>query len=120
MTRIDFPFAVDGRGRTAHAGPAEHVRDLLEQLLLTSPGERVNRPTLGAGLMRLVHEPTAGEMAAATGLLVQGAVQTWLSDVVEVHAVDVSSRDGTFEVAVRYRTRPDGETRTDVFRRPVR
>jgi hypothetical protein len=117
---IDFPFAIDGRGRTAEADPAEHVRDLLEQLLLTAPGERVNRPSLGSGLMHLVLEPSSQELAAATELLVQGAIQNWLGDLVEVEGVDVSSSDGLFEVTVRYRTRPDGESRTDVFRRPGR
>lgn len=116
---VDFPFAIDGRGRTAETDAGDHVRDLLEQLLLTSPGERVNRPTLGSGLMQLVLEPSSDELAAATELLVQGAIQTWLGQVVEVEAIDVASVDGLFEVVVRYRLRPDGESRTEVFRRPV-
>ncbi len=120
MSDIDFPFAIDGRGRTAQVDPVGHVRDLLEQLLLTAPGERVNRPTLGAGLMQLVLEPSSEELASATELLVQGAVQTWLGDVIEVEAIDVSSTDGLFEVTVRYRLRSGGETRTDVFRGPAR
>ena len=51
---IDFPFRVDGRGRTARSDGDEHVRDLIEQVLFTAPGERVNRPTFGTGLMQLV------------------------------------------------------------------
>jgi Bacteriophage baseplate protein W len=119
LTQIDFPFAIDGRGRTAHATAPDHIRDLLEQLLLTAPGERVNRPSLGAGLMELVHEPASEELAAATELLVQGAIQTWLGDLIEVGSADVSSNDGLFEVTVRYRVRSDGEERTEVFRRPT-
>jgi uncharacterized protein len=121
MSRVDrhiaFPFRVDGRGRTAEVNGFEHVRDLLEQLLLVSPGERVNRPTLGAGLMQLVHEPGSEELAAATELLVQGTIQTWLGELVELEAVEVSTREGGVDIAVRYRLRATGERRTDVVRR---
>lgn len=120
MTEIAFPFGLDGRGRTAASDARTHVRELLEQLLLTAPGERVNRPTLGAGLMALVHEPGSEELAAGTELLVQGAIQTWLGELIEVETVDVSSADGLLELSIRYRTRPGGELQSEVFKRPLR
>ena len=49
--QIDFPYHFDGRDRTATVTEAEHVRDLIEQILFTSPGERVNRPEFGAGIL---------------------------------------------------------------------
>ena len=63
---IDFPFHVDGRGRTAATDYADHVRDMIEQLLFTRPGERVNRPDFGCGLLDLrvrAEQPGAGRGA---------------------------------------------------------
>jgi hypothetical protein len=119
MTELRFPYALDGRGRTADRDAAGHVRDLVEQLLFTAPGERVNRPTLGAGLMQLVHEPASQDMAAATQMLVQGALQQWLGTLIEVGDVTVRSDESLFEVTVAYRLRLTGEPRSDVFTRPA-
>jgi uncharacterized protein len=116
---LDYPFHVGGGGRTASTDDDDHVRDLVEQVLFTAPGERVNRPSFGSGILRLVFEPAGAEVAAATQFLVQSALQQWLSDVVEVQAVQVDSQDSTLVVAVRYRPRTSAETRTAVFVRPV-
>jgi uncharacterized protein len=83
---IDFPFQIDGRGRTSIAGD-HHIRDLIEQLLFTSPGERVNRPTLGSGLLQMVFAPSSDELAAATQFLLQGTLQQWLGDLIQAVAV---------------------------------
>ena len=73
-----FPFAFDSRGRTGDATEEEHIRQLIEQLLFTSPGERVNRPTFGSGLLQLLFAPNSPELGAATQMLVQSALQQWL------------------------------------------
>jgi phage baseplate assembly protein W len=119
VTEIAFPFHVGDRGRTAHVPEADHVRQLVEQLVFTAPGERVMRPTLGSGLMHLVHEPARGELAAATQMLVQGALQQWLGDVVEVQSVEVAADGPLVRVTVRYRVRRTDETRIDVFAQEV-
>ena len=53
---IAYPFHVDGRGRSAPADANEHIRQMIEQVLFTAPGERVNRPEFGTGLLQLEHE----------------------------------------------------------------
>lgn len=116
MTHIGFPFRIDGRGRTTATSDADYVRELVEQLVFTAQGERVNRPTLGSGVMALVHEPAHADLATATQLLVQGALQQWLGDVLEVGTVDVTSGDGALMVTVRYRLRRTGEVRVESFR----
>jgi phage baseplate assembly protein W len=116
MTHIAFPFRIDGRGRTTATTDVAYVRELVEQLVFTAAGERVNRPTLGSGLLALVHEPARADLATATQLLVQGALQQWLGDVLEVGGVDVTSGDGALVVTVRYRLRRTGEVRVDTFR----
>jgi phage baseplate assembly protein W len=101
---IGFPFRLDSRGATATADDEQYARALIEQVLFTSPGERVNRPDFGSGLRRLVFEPVGGELGTATRALVQAALQQWLAGVVEVVAVDVTSADGGLTVTVSYRT----------------
>jgi len=118
VTHIDFPFHVDHRGRTAAATDEAYVRDLVEQVLFTTPGERVNRPTFGSGVGQLVFEPNSDELATATEFLVHSALQQWLAGVVEVQAVEVTTDDSRLRVAVRYRTRRAGATQTVVFTRP--
>lgn len=116
---IDFPYRVDGRGRTGETDDEGYVRDLIEQVLFTAPGERVNRPTFGTGLNQLVFAPNSDELATATQFLVQGALQQWLGDVVDIIAVDVHARDATLEVIVKYRRKPSGEPRTATFSQKV-
>jgi uncharacterized protein len=100
--QIDYPFHFDGRGRTAQTGDEEHIRDLIEQVLFTSPGERVNRPTFGSGVMQLLFAPNSDALASATQLTVQGALQQWLGELILVESVDVESDDAILRVHVRY------------------
>ena len=109
--QVDYPYSVDPRGRTAATGEDEHVRDLVEQVLFTAPGERVNRPGFGSGLLQLVFAPLSDELASATQFLVQGALQQWLGDVIEVEAVEVEGEDSTLGVRVVYTVRRTGERR---------
>lgn len=114
---LDYPYRVDGRGRTATTGDDEHVRDLIEQVLFTSPGERVNRPTFGSGLMQLVFAPNGDALAAATQLTVQGALQAWLAEWVQVEEVRVENDEAVLRVTVRYVVRRSGQRRVDRFER---
>lgn len=99
---IDYPFHIDRRGRSATTTDEEHIRDLIEQVLFTNPGERVNRPTFGSGLMQLVFAPNNEALAAATQIAVQGALQQWLGDLIQVEAVEAVSEDSTLRVHVEY------------------
>jgi phage baseplate assembly protein W len=99
---IGFPFQIDGSRRTATTGDDAHVRDLIEQLLFTAPGERVNRPALGSGLPQMVFSPNSPESAAAVQFLVQGALQQYLAGVIQVSAVQVEAVDSTLRVQVDY------------------
>lgn len=114
---VDFPFRFDGRGRTATTTDEDHIRDLIEQVLFTAPGERVNRPTFGSGLMQLVFAPNSDELAAATQFLVQGALQQWLGDVIQVESVQVESQDATLRVTVQYMIRRNQQRQVAEFSR---
>ncbi|MCY7359964.1 MAG: GPW/gp25 family protein [Rudanella sp.] len=117
MMQIDFPYQFDERGRTAETGPDNHIRDLIEQVLFTTPGERVNRPTFGSGLMQLVFQPNSDELAATVQFLVQGALQQWLGDLIEVNGVQVTSQESTVAVVIVYTIRRTQERQTAQFSR---
>lgn len=82
-----------------------HIRDMIEQVLFTAPGERVNRPDLGSGLLQLVFEPNSDELAITTQFMVQAALQQWLGDIIEVNNVTVSNEDSSLSVTVAYTIR---------------
>lgn len=103
--QVDYPYHFDSRGRTAETTEDEHVRDLIEQVLFTTPGERVNRPTFGSGVLQLIFAPNGQALAGATQMNVQGALQQWLGDVIQVEAVDVQSDDSTLAVLIQYTIR---------------
>ena len=105
MAQIDYPFHFDSRGRTAQTSEEEHIRDLIEQVLFTSPGERVNRPTFGSGILQLLFAPNSDALAAATQFTVQAALQQWLGDLIQVESVEVESEDSTLRVLVQYTVR---------------
>lgn len=102
---VDYPFHFDSRGRTAETDYAEHIRDLVELVLFTSPGERVNRPDFGSGLRQMVFAPASDELAAASQLLVQGALQEWLGNLIQVDEVSVVAADASLRVKVAYTIR---------------
>ena len=102
---ISYPFRIDGRGRVADTAWNDHIRHLIEQLLFTAPGERVNRPTFGTGLMQLVFAPNSKELATATEFMVRGALQQWLGELIQLEGLEVSSEDSTIHVTVQYTVR---------------
>ena len=102
MNQIDYPFSFDGSGRTAQTDNSGYIRDLIEQVLLTAPGERVMRPSFGSGVLQLVFAAASPEVAATTQFLIQGALQQWLSDVITVDAVDVEVQDSALLITIQY------------------
>ena len=116
---IDYPFHIDSKGRTAGTDYADHIRDMVEQLLFTVPGERVNRPDFGSGLLQMVFEPNSQEVAATLQYLVQSNLQQYLGDLIQLEAVDVQSQNAVLSVTVRYVIRRTQERRTEQFTREV-
>jgi phage baseplate assembly protein W len=116
---IDFPFHVEGRGRTAATDDADHIRDMIEQLLFTNPGERVNRPDFGSGLLQMVFEPNSTELAAALQFTLQASLQQVLGNVIQLQAVKVDTVDSTLQVTVQYVVRTDQQVQTAQFSREI-
>lgn len=112
LPRQDFayPFRVDSASQqTAQATYPDHVEQMVRQLLLTSPGERVDLPQFGCGLRALVFAPISDALAAAVQLRVLQAVNLWLAGIVTATDVSVLTSDdnaalepGTLQVTVSY------------------
>lgn len=115
MTQIDYPLRFDDHGHTAETDRDDHIRDMIEQILFTSPGERVNRPDFGCGIQRQVFAPNSDALVAATQLMVQGALQQWMGDLIEVEGVDVQNDDSSLVVLVQYTVRLTQQRRIDQF-----
>lgn len=113
-TDIRFPFGFDEAGRTACSAYAAHVGEMIRQLLLTDPGERVHRPGLGGGLNQQVFEPNSPERAVGLELALSAAIDTWLGDVVELRRLAVQSREAVLLVELEYAIRATGEQVNDV------
>jgi uncharacterized protein len=120
MDNVDFPYRVDGRGRTAQPESDDaHIRDLVEQVLFTVPGERVNRPDFGCGLLQLVFEPNSVELAATLQALVQGSLQQWLGSLIRVNEVIADASDATLRVRVSYTVLASQQSRSATFTHKV-
>jgi phage baseplate assembly protein W len=118
MDTLDHPYHFDSQGRTATTGALDHIRDLIEQVLFTSPGERVMRPDFGAGLLQLVFEPNSAAIAGTAQFLVKSGLQRHLSHLIAVEAVDVETLDSTLQVSIVYRVLEDGSVQQAGFAVP--
>ena len=110
---LRYPFAIDaGGGRAAEESDYDsYVRQLIRQVLLTAPGERINRPDFGAGVRRMVFAPNSPATATLAQTFVYQALTRWLATVIKVEEVKVSAVESTMLIDVRYIVIQRGETR---------
>lgn len=106
-TTFPFPFAVGSGGQVTVLGGDEAIRAKIIQVLFTAPGERVNEPTFGCGLLNLVFEPNDPVLAAAMEFTIGQALARWLEDDLIVDAVDVEAQGETILVQVVYTRKQD-------------
>jgi len=112
---VKYPYGFDSSGHTAQTDLPSHISDMIEQILLTSPGERVNRPTFGCGVTQLVFAPNSDALAATKQQVIQASLQQWLSDLIRVNAVDVSAQDSTLLITVTYTIIQSQQQQTQQF-----
>ena len=116
---LAYPYQLAPNGRTAQATDPVHIRDLIEQVLFTAPGERVMHPDFGSGAARLTFAPNSVELAGATQMLIQAALQQWLNTLIVVQGVDVQAADASLTIAVQYLIRTTGEVVQQTFQRSL-
>jgi hypothetical protein len=115
---VNYPFRFDSRGRTATAADDAHILQMIEQLIFTQAGERVNRPDFGSGLLQMVFGANSPELAAALQVTLQAALQRWLGDVIQVRSLSVSAVDATLTVDLTYALRGDDQVQSASFTSP--
>lgn len=101
-TGWSFPFKIDDFGEVSTAQGNDHIRNKVLQVLLTSPGERVNLPEFGCGLRDLIFDPNNDILAATTEFTMQRALQRWLAEDIIVQGVDVTNDEGELSIEVAY------------------
>jgi phage baseplate assembly protein W len=116
---VSFPYNIGQDRRTATASRDDHIRQMLEQLLFTNPGERVNRPDFGSGLLQLVFAPNSPEMAAALQFTTRAAIQRYLGDVIEVQALEIRADDSALRISLSYTVKATGESMTTEMERSL-
>ncbi len=115
--QINYPLSIDGRGRVADTTYEQHIRQLIEQVLFTGPGERVNRPDFGSNLKQLIFGLNNDELAAAAQFMVQGALEQWLGDLIQVEALEIKSEEARLEVTIQYLIRRNQQRLVEKFSR---
>lgn len=97
-----YPFRIDSLSRQGAAASSyeAHVEQMVKQVLLTAPGERVNLPEFGCGLRRLLFAPNSDALRSTTKILVRQALGRWLHEHVEVKDVEVTASDDGSSVFV--------------------
>ena len=111
---VNFPYQFDGRGRTLDPGD-DYLRQMVEQVLFTSPGERVNLPDFGSGLLQLPFAPNSVEMAAATQFTRAGRAAKVAEWIHQGAVGDGSAQEATLTVTVTYAPLSTGVTQVQTF-----
>lgn len=116
----NFPFKIDNKtNKTSTTDHASHIRQLIEVVLFTSPGERVNRPTFGSGLNQLIFAANSDELSTATQFLVQGALQQWLGHLIKVESVVVKNDSSKLNISIQYVINTDQQRHVSEFVKDV-
>ena len=110
---IRYPFAVDaGLSELAvELDHAAHVKQMILQVLFTTPGERINRPNFGCGVRRMVFAPLSQASASLAQVTILEALNTWMATLITVDRVDVQHQDERMDITIVYTLKTTGERR---------
>ena len=102
---VAFPVAPDVvRGALVHRSGAEKVRESIELILRTEPGERVMRPTFGCGLRQFLMEPNSVATRARLERVVAAALDAWEPRIAVTELTALPGDDPAMVVlTIRYR-----------------
>ena len=120
MTYLDQLYRTDGTGRTATTTDLRiRVRSLLEAVLFTAPGERVNRPEFGSGIRDMLFDSNSEALETASDFLIRAEIQRHLSDVVVLDALEVTRNEGELRISLSYTPIGSDERIADTFAQEV-
>ncbi len=119
MAYVDLSYRLDGTKRTAMTGHRKRVRNLLEAVLFTAPGERVNRPEFGSGLLDLLFDANSEALETASDFLIRSAIQRHLSDVLVIEDLIIGRDEGQLQVTLTYALIGEDSRETETFVREM-
>jgi phage baseplate assembly protein W len=114
---LSFPLRIGTQGALT-SRRNEHVRQQIEQVLFTNPGERVFRAEFGGGLQRMVFEPNVAALWEVTQRRLASSLAEALQGEVDPRSlrVEIDGRDpdtgavgGTATIVVSYRLATIGQ-----------
>jgi len=113
FTSLRYPISVDvARGRVAQEQDySSHIEQLVMQVLMTAPGERINRPDFGCGVKRLVFAPGGDVAATLAQTIVYQALTSWLPNAITVNEVTARAVDSMLQIRIAYVIKARGERR---------
>ena len=114
-----FPLQTAPDGRTATVERDRWIRDLLEAFLFTNPGERLNRPEFGSGLLAMIFAGNHATIAGALDASLRAAIEQHFSHLIDLEDLTILQQESLLEIEVQYRTRPDGVRKKEVFRQEI-
>jgi phage baseplate assembly protein W len=102
-----FPLRIGSAHRQAErVSYADHVAQMIRQLLLTTPGERVCMPEFGCGLRQLIFAPKTAGLDATVELMIRQSLEKYLGAHITVRGVKVTEPaiygDGAIQIAIEY------------------
>jgi hypothetical protein len=108
---VHYPFAIDSESGTVATEDRwdTYVRQLIKQVLFTSPGERVNRPDFGCGVRRMVFMPLNSATANLAKVTLYQALEKWLGSAIAVDQIEVDVEESTLKIEIAYTVRARGE-----------
>ena len=99
----------DADGRLVFPDLETSVRQRIEAVLRTSPGEQLMRPEFGAGLELLVHKPNTAELRAATQATITEAIRIYEPRILLDKVTVVPGKDlRELLITIAYRIRAIG------------
>ncbi len=119
MEYLHYPFKINHLGRTSTANFEEHIRQLIEQVLFTSPGERVNRPDLGSDVLALIFSPDSPKLSTTIAANIRSSLAKYLSDLVTVENIGISHKNSSLAITVKYVIRKTQSKQVTEFRRNI-
>ena len=110
---IRYPFAIDAALGILdeETNYARHIDQLVRQVLLTSPGERINRPDFGCGVRRMVFAPNSRVTASLAQANIFESLTKWLAPAIVVEDVRAEAREEVLAISIAYSLRARRERR---------
>lgn len=119
LSSLGFPFGVEKRGAAVAAEGHAVIRQQIEQVLFTLPGERVGRPTFGIGVQRYVFATMDAATRASVEYTIARNLAQAMPDVIGVDAVRVSTVENELFIDILFTLRASGEELHMVARTPL-